>query len=295
MTPMPITAEIDDVAPSLNGHIDVNDLRYYYAIYGKGEPLLLLHGGLGQIEMFGPVLKALASTRQVIGVDLHGHGRSSLGEREMSLVGMGDDMAAILRYLGLEEADVLGYSLGGSVALRFAAQHGPMVRRLVMVSAPFAREGYFPEILPRMAQFSAALAEPMKDTPLHRAYTAVSPHPENFPKLLDRVGELLRKPYDWSEDVARLTMPVMLVYGDSDMIRPEHAVKFYQLLGGGLQDAGSGREHVSKNRLAILPDLTHYEIYRSPRLAATVLPFLDGAEDGAEDTESQPAPMRIAR
>lgn len=86
----------------------------------------------------------------------------------------------------------------------------------------------------------------------------------------------MRNPYDWSQDVKKLTMPVMLVYGDSDMYRPEHIVKFYQLLGGGLKDAGWMREHMSKNRLAILPDLTHYEIFSAPSLATTVLPFLNG-------------------
>src|SRR4030095_13915723 len=116
----------------------------------------------------------------------------------------------------------------------------------------------------------------MKDTPMYKSYVAVAPKPEDFPKLLDEMGALMRKPYDWSADVAKLTMPVMLVYGDSDMIRPEHIVKFYQLLGGGLKDAGWQREHMSKNRLAILPDLTHYEVSMAPTWVATVLPFLNG-------------------
>ena len=104
---------------------------------------------------------------------------------------------------------------------------------------------------------------------MYKSYVAVAPHPEDFPKLLDRMGALMRKPYDWSEDVKKLTMPVMLVYGDSDMFRPEHIVEFYQLLGGGLKDAGWMREHMSQNRLAILPDLTHYEMFVSPALVQT--------------------------
>jgi pimeloyl-ACP methyl ester carboxylesterase len=139
-----------------------------------------------------------------------------------------------------------------------------MVRRLALVSVPYAQDGFYPEMLPQQAQIGAAMAEFMKETPMYKSYVAVAPNPDEFPKLLDRMGEYMRKPYDWSEDVKKLTMPVMLVYGDSDMIRPEHIVHFYQLLGGGLKDAGWQREHMSKNRLAILPDLTNYEIFFSP-------------------------------
>jgi len=130
------------------------------------------------------------------------------------------------------------------------------------------------------------MAEAMKDTPMYKSYAAVAPHPEDFPKLLDRMGAYMRKPYDWSEDVEKLTMPVMLIYGDSDMFRPEHIVKFYQLLGGGLKDAGWMRENMSKNRLAILPDLTHYEIFLAPTMARTALSFLNG-ESGAKNWDEQ--------
>jgi pimeloyl-ACP methyl ester carboxylesterase len=185
-------------------------------------------------------------------------------------------MAAILEKLGYRAVDVLGYSLGGGVAFRLAAQHPAMVRRLVMVSTIFAQDGYYPEMLPQQAAVGAAMADAMKETPMYKSYAAVAPHPEDFPKLLDRMGAYMRKSYDWSADVPKLTMPVMLVFGDSDMIRPEHEIKFYQLLGGGLKDAGWGREHMSRNRLAILPNLTHYEIFLAPELATTVLPFLNG-------------------
>jgi pimeloyl-ACP methyl ester carboxylesterase len=189
---------------------------------------------------------------------------------------MGNDMTVILKNLGYGQVDVLGYSMGGGVALRFAVQHPEMVRRLVLVSTPYAQDGFYPEMLPQQAQVGAAMAEFMKETPMYKSYIAVAPHPEDFPKLLDRMGEFMRKPYDWSEDVKKLTMPVMLIYGDSDMIRPEHIVKFYQLLGGGLKDAGWKREYMSKNRLAILPDLTHYEMFLSPKLTEAAIPFLDG-------------------
>ncbi len=262
--------------PSKSGHAAVNRVNYYYAVYGTGEPLLLLHGGLGQIEMFGPNLTKLAQSRQVIGVDLQGHGRTALGVREISLVDMGNDMAGVLKILGYEKVDLLGYSMGGGVAFQFAVQHPEMVRRLVLVSTLFAQDGFYPEMLPQQAAVGAAMAEQMKQTPMYKSYVAIAPHPENFPKLLDKMGAYMRKPYDWSADVKKLTMPVMLIYGDSDMIRPEHIVKFYQLLGGGLKDAGWQREHMSPNRLAILPNLTHYEMGLAPQLVDTALPFLNG-------------------
>jgi len=274
------------VKPVKTGHVAANGLNYYYQVYGKGEPLLILHGGLGQIEMFGPVLGILAERRQVIGVDLHGHGRTELGNREISLIDMGDDMASILQQLGYNQVDVLGYSLGGGVAFRLAVQHPERVRRLALVSAGYAQDGFYPEMLPQQAQVGAGMADQMKETPMYKSYAAVAPHPEDFPKLLDRIGAYMRKPYDWSEDVKKLSMPVMLVYGDSDMFRPEHIVKFYQLLGGGLKDAGWQRENMSKNRLAILPDFTHYDIFMAPAVAKTVLPFLNG-ESGAKSWSQQ--------
>jgi pimeloyl-ACP methyl ester carboxylesterase len=259
-----------------SGHFEVRGVNYYYEIHGKGEPLILFHGGLGSIDMFGPVLPRLAEHREVIAVDLHGHGRTTLGDRPISLVDMGDDMAALLEHLGYTQVDVLGYSLGGGVAFRLAVQHPAMVRRLALVSCGFAQDGFHPEMLPMQAQVGAGMLDQMKETPMYKSYVAVAPHPEDFPRLLDRMGEYMRKPYNWAEDVKTLKMPVMLVYGDGDMFRLEHIVEFYHLLGGGLKDAGWMRENLSKNRLAILPDVTHYEAFATPAMATTVLPFLDG-------------------
>jgi pimeloyl-ACP methyl ester carboxylesterase len=274
--------------PSRTGYAEANGVRYYYEIHGQGEPLLLLHGGLGSIQMFGPVLPLLAQGRQVIAVDLHGHGRTALGDREISLIDMGDDLAAVLRELGYAQVDVLGYSMGGGVAFRLAAQHPRMVRRLALVSAGYAQDGFYPEMLPMQAQVGAGMAEMMKETPMYQSYAAVAPHPEDFPRLLDRMGEHMRRPFDWSADVAKLTMPVMIIFGDSDMYRPEHVVQFYKLLGGGQRDAGWQRENMSRNRLAILPNLTHYEMFMSPALVSTALPFLNG-ESGAPNWAAQVA------
>jgi pimeloyl-ACP methyl ester carboxylesterase len=257
------------------GYVRSNGLDYYYEITGDGEPLLLLHGGLGSTGMFDPIMPAFTGHRKVIAIDLQGHGRTALGKRKFSLIDMGDDVAAVLRELGVKQADVLGYSFGGGVAFRLAAQHPHMVRRLVLVSAGYSDAAFFPEIREQQNAIGASFAAQMKETPMYKSYVAVAPKDE-FPQLLQAIGDFMRGHYDYSADVKKLTMPTMLIFGDSDMYKLEHVIEFYRLLGGGLRDAGWGRENMSKNRLAIIPDQTHYDIFLSPKLVATALPFLDG-------------------
>ena len=263
-------------ADAKQGYTKAGGINYYYEVTGTGEPLLLLHGGLGSTDMFKPILPALTANRQVIAIDLQGHGRTELGTRPISLIDLADDVAKIVKTLGLEQVDVLGYSFGGGVAFRLGVQHPKLVRRLVLVSAGFSDQGFYPEIRAQQDQINAGTAEMMKETPMYKSYVAVAPTPSDFPRLLQAMGDLMRGHYDYSVDVKKLTMPTMLIFGDSDMYRPEHIVEFYKLLGGGLRDAGWQRETMSKNRLAIIPDQTHYDIFFSPKLVDTALPFLDG-------------------
>lgn len=174
--------------PEKSDLLPIDGLNYYYAVYGKGEPLLLLHGGLGTTDMFAPILPKLTGNRTIIAVDLQGHGRTALGERPFSLEAMGDDMAAIVKALGYAKVDVMGYSLGGGVAFRMAVQHPETVRRLVLVSTGYAADGFYAEMRGQQAQVSAAAAEFMKDTPMYKSYVAVAPRPQDFPKLLDTLG-----------------------------------------------------------------------------------------------------------
>lgn len=267
-----------------SGRVLVNGIDYYYEIHGRGEPVLMLHGGLGSIDLYEPGLPRLAQDHQVIAVDLQGHGRTPLGNRPIDLESIGNDLGALLSALGYSQVDVVGYSFGGGAALQLAAQHPAQVRRLVIVSAPFAHDGFYPEMLPQQAALGASMAEAMKTTPIYRCYAAVAPDPAEFPKLLDAMGAMMRKPYNWAAHVRALKMPVMLVFGDNDMIRPEHIVEFYHLLGGGLRDAGWDRKTMASNRLAILPDTTHYEMSENPALAETIETFLaEPASSGGED------------
>jgi len=259
---------------SKNGYVHSKGIDYYYEVHGTGDPLLVLHGGLGSIEMFGWDIPALAKTHEVIAVELHGHGRTSLGDRPIDLREMADDMAHIVRTLGHERVDVLGYSLGGGVAFQIAARHPDLVRRAVLLSVCYKTEGFHPEMLPMQGQISGAAADGMKGTPMYETYAKIAPRPEDFPKLLDRMGEYMRKSFDFGDDISKLTMPVMLVYADHDMFPTSHMADFFNRLGGNPCDAGWQQEHMSQHRLAIIPGHTHYDILTSPTVIPTVLNFL---------------------
>ncbi|GAA2715346.1 alpha/beta fold hydrolase [Micromonospora olivasterospora] len=255
-------------------YADVNGLSLWYEVHGSGRPLVLLHGGFGAAEMFAPVLPALAERRRVVAVDLQGHGRTADIDRPLRYESMADDVAALIRHLDLGEVDLMGYSLGGGVALRLAIQHSALVRRLVVVSAPCRRQGWYPEVLAAMAAHDEQVAERMRGTPPHELYARIAPHPEDWPALWAKSGDLLRRDYDWSAEVAALAAPVLLVFADADSVSTAHAAEFFGLLGGGRRDAGWDGTGRPASRLAVLPGLTHYDIVRSAALPAAVLPFL---------------------
>lgn len=256
------------------GYAPVNGLDLYYEIHGAGAPLILLHGGLSAIGDFGPALPALAATRQVIAVDLQAHGRTADADRPMRYESMADDIAALIAHLGLGTATVMGYSLGGGVALQTAIRHPASVDRLVLVSVPYKRAGWYPEMLMGMGQLSAAAAGPMMGTPMYATYAALAPRPADWPILLEKTGALLARDYDWSAEVAALTMPTMLIFGDADGVSPTHVAEFFGLLDGGQRDGSWDRSGVTPHRLAILPGVTHYEIFAAPALAEAAAPFL---------------------
>jgi pimeloyl-ACP methyl ester carboxylesterase len=254
------------------GHVEAGGVRYGYEIHGAGAPLLLLHGGFGTLEMFGPVLGRLAEHHQVIAVDLYGHGRTALTDRPIDAVGIGDDMAALIRGLGFEQVDVLGFSFGAMVAFQFAVQHPDSVGRLVLASMPYASDGFYPEIRAQQKGIEPAM---LMQTPLYDIYKAVAPRVEDFPEFVRRMRQVIQTPYDWSEQVGGLKPTTLLIYGDSDMFEPEHIIRFYQLLGGGLRDGGWDGAAMARHRLAILPGITHYAMSDAPGLAETALAFLE--------------------
>lgn len=258
------------------GHYaDVNGIKLYYETHGTGKPLILLHGGLGAIEMFGPNLQTLGKGRRLIAVDLQGHGRTADIDRPLSTELMADDIAALIKHLKLERPDIMGYSLGGGVALLAAVRHPELVGKLVVVSTPIRRDAFYADILAQQGQVNAAAAEMMKQTPMYQLYASIAPRPEDFPRLLNKIGEAMKVDFDFSKEVAGIKATTLIVAADADIFPPAHAVEVFGLLGGGKQDPGWDGSGRPKSKLAILPGLTHYNIFASPALAATVIPFLD--------------------
>jgi pimeloyl-ACP methyl ester carboxylesterase len=263
---------------STHSRARVNGIELAYQIHGRGKPLVLLHGAFGSAEMFGPTLGALAGGRQVIGVDLQSHGRTPAVDRPMRFETMADDIAALIRHLGHEQADVMGFSLGGGVALRTAIQHADTVRRLVVVSSSFKRNGWHPEMVAGFDRMGPEMAEPMKQTPMYEVYRKVAPRPQDWPILVSQITTLMKLDYDWTEEARALPMPVLIVAGDADGLPPRHAVEFFELLGGGKRDAVWDRSGMTRHGLAVLPRVTHYDIDVAPALATTVASFLDAPD-----------------
>jgi len=264
-------------ATGMGQYAEVNGINLYYETHGSGRPLILLHGGLGSGEMFGPVLPQLAERHQVVTVDLQGHGRTADIDRPLDAALMAGDIAALIDHLQLAKPDVVGYSLGGGVAFHTAAKYPTKVGRLVMVSANIRPDAIYAEMRAQQGQVNAAAVEFMKDTPMYQLYQRVAPRPQDFPRLLDKIGEAMSKDFDFTEEVRGLQVPTLVVAADADMAPPSHYVEVFKLLDGGLRDGGWTGEGRPKggHALAILPGLTHYNIFSSPLFAAATLAFLD--------------------
>ena len=271
------TTQTTDVKAT-GAYAEVNGINLYYEIHGQGRPLILLHGGLGSGEMFGPTLPALAATHQVILPDLQGHGRTADIDRPIDIRLMADDIAALIDHLGLEKPDIVGYSLGGGVAFFTASKYPEKVEKLVMAAAHVRRDAIPAEMLAQQEQVNASAAEFLKDTPMFELYNRVAPRPEDFPRLLDRMGASMAKDFDFSEEVRGLQVPTLIVAADADMAPPSHYVEAFKLLDGGLRDGGWTGEGRPKggHALAIVPGTTHYNLAVSPLFAAVVLDFLEG-------------------
>jgi pimeloyl-ACP methyl ester carboxylesterase len=267
---VPVQAKETPAMPNAN-FADVNGQHIFYSVHGAGTPLILLHGGINP-DSFGDNLAELARGRQVIAVHLQAHGRTPDTDRPLRSESMGDDVAALIGHLDLGKADVMGYSLGAGVALQAAIRHPDAVDRLVIVSAAMKQDGFYPEGVAAFRQLEANAATygpGVKASPLGQAYPDV-----DWTKLFSKVGDLTKRPFDWSPDVAKLQARTLLVFADADAIRPEHMVEFWKALGGGQRDAGIDGSLRPENQLAIVPSTTHYTLATDPMLPEIVERFL---------------------
>jgi pimeloyl-ACP methyl ester carboxylesterase len=259
--------------PTSTGFADVNGIRLYHEIYGGGEPLVLIHGGLTTIGEMQGWVQPLAKAWQVIAVEMQGHGRTADTDRPMSFSTMGDDIVALLDHLKIRKAHLVGHSFGGVCAIRAAIQHPERVRRLVVISSPYARSGWYPEAQRGMSQVGAAMAENMMQTPTGK-FSKEWPEPQRFPQFLDKMGKLLSEDYDWSADIAKLPMPALLVFADNDSVSQKHVAEFFALLGGGVKEPGWLNTQLSRSRLAVVPGYSHYNFITSAEVPQIVGKFL---------------------
>ncbi len=265
---------MDTTASTTGSYAPVNGLNLYYEVTNPqvtGTPLILLHGGLGVTGMFTLLLPGLAQNRQVIAVELQGHGHTADLDRPLSYEGMADDVVALIKHLQFKNADLLGYSLGGGVALQTAIRHPEAVNKLVIISAPCKRQGWYPEVLAGTAALNAQAAHGMVGSPPQAAYASGAPNPENWPVLVTKTGDLLRQEYDWSAEVAQLKAPALIIIGDADGVRTAHALEMFGLLGGGQKDGGLDGSGMPRSRLAILPATTHFTILDRTELLLPIL------------------------
>ncbi|HEX3789719.1 MAG TPA: alpha/beta hydrolase [Pseudonocardiaceae bacterium] len=257
------------------GYAPVNGVEMYWESRGTGgPPLIVTHGGFGRTTMFGPLLDELAEHRQVVAIELQGHGHTRDIDRPFGFESFGDDIAALARQLDLGQVDLLGCSLGGGATLRATIQHPDLVRRMVLISAPGRSAGWFPEVRDGMAQLGRAGFEQMKMSPKYTEWAEVAPDPDAFPTLMDKTGDLLRGEYDWTEEIKQITAPTLLVFADADSISVSHLAEFFALLGGGLRDGNFDGSAATPMRLAVLPNTTHYNVFVHPSLGRMVEQFL---------------------
>ena len=257
--------------PVESGYADVNGLKLYYEVYGKGKPLVLVHGSYMTIPLnWLRFIPLLAKDRSVIVAEMQGHGRTKDIDRDLSYEAMADDVAGLLRHLNLKQADVLGYSMGGGVAFQVAIRHPEQVRRLVVLSAPYAHDGWWPDT---EASFATFTVDEFKGTPIQDQYDRLGNDPAHFPDFIKKVASIDLKSYDWSKEVAAIKAPLFMAIGDMDGVRYEHALELFRAKGGGKQGDLHG---LPQSRLAILPGTTHIGmLQRTDWLIPMLTDFLD--------------------
>jgi pimeloyl-ACP methyl ester carboxylesterase len=269
---MSLDAAAQDAPAVQTGYAPVNGLKMYYEIHGPGKPLIVIHGAYMTIEAMGAIIPRLAESRQVIAVELQGHGRTGdIANRPLSYEALADDIDALMAYLNIDTADIFGYSLGGGVALQVALRHPERVNKLILVSSSYNNQGWYPEMYAAVDQITPEI---FVGSPMEAEYQRLAPNPENFGTLVTKLTELTKRVQDVSPDAIRaIQAPTLVMVGDADTIRLEHALDLYKLRGGGVPGDLVG---APASQLAIIPGATHVTIHdRVDALAMFTNEFLD--------------------
>jgi len=267
-------AAAQDAPAVQTGYAPVNGLEMYYEIHGAGKPLIVIHGAYMTIESMGAIIPRLAESRQVIAVELQGHGRTAdIADRPLRFEALAEDIDALMAHLNIETADIFGFSLGGGVALQVALRHPERVNKLILVSSGYNSQGWYPEMYAFIDQITPEL---FVGSPMEAEYQRLAPNPENFGTLVTKLTELTKAVQDVSPDEIRaIQAPTLVMVGDADNIRPEHALDLYKLRGGGVPGDIVG---APASQLAIIPGATHVTIIdRVDALTMFTNEFLDAA------------------
>jgi pimeloyl-ACP methyl ester carboxylesterase len=255
--------------PADSGYAPVNGIKVYYEVYGEGKPLVLLHGAFMTIEMnWGQLIPELSKTRKVIAIELQGHGHTPFSDRKLDLATMASDVEGVMAHLKVDSADVVGYSMGGSVAYQLTIQSPKRVKRLVIISSTYKTSGWLPAVT---NGFKNMKPEFLMNTPLKTAYNAVAPDKTKWTKFLEQMIVFVKTPFDMGDsNIAKITSQVLLISGDNDGLDKIELMKTYQLLGGGVS---ADLAPMPKSHLAIVPSQSHVSLMMQTK---TILSYLDG-------------------
>jgi pimeloyl-ACP methyl ester carboxylesterase len=255
--------------PATSGYAPVNGIKVYYEVYGEGKPLVLLHGAFMTIEMnWGQLIPELAKTRKVIAIEMQGHGHTPFADRKLDLAAMASDVNGVMDYLKIDNADVVGYSMGGSIAYQLTIQNPKRVNRLVIISSTYKTAGWLPAVTNGFKGFKPEFFD---NTPLKTAYDAVAPDKTKWTKFVEQMIVFIKTPFDMGDaNIAKITSPVLIISGDNDGLDKIELMKTYQLLGGGAVSADLAP--MPKSHLAIVPSQSHVSLMMQ---AKTILGYLD--------------------
>lgn len=257
---------------TVGARVEVNGMQMYYETSGDGDPLIVLHGAYMNIQTMGEIIPVLARSRQVIAVEMQGHGRTTDIDRPITYPDLADDVAAFMEAIDVEKADVFGYSMGAAVGLQLAIRHPEKVDRAALASVAYDFEGWHPDYRAFVPQI---VPEMFVGTPMEDAYRELAADPDGFPVLVDKLIALEHEPMAWEDDVAALETPILIIQGDADIVDHAHTLEMFRLLGGGAM--GDQGKPLPESRVAILPGTSHTAIMGQTELLRLLIePFLDG-------------------
>jgi pimeloyl-ACP methyl ester carboxylesterase len=244
------------IKPSKSGYAPVDGIKIYYEVYGAGKPVVLLHGAFYTIDMnWGQLIPELSKTRKVIAIEMQGHGRTPFSDRKMSITTLASDVTGVMDYLKIDSADVVGYSMGGSVAYQFAVQNPKRLRKLVIISSTYKTNGWLPLINSGFENFKPEFFD---NTPMKAAYDAVAPDKTKWRSFIEQMIAFAGVSFDVGDsNISKIAAPVLIISGDNDGLDKIELAKTYKLLGGGVSaDLGP----MPKSQLAIVPSQSHVSL-----------------------------------